>query len=59
MFCPKCRRKLKLREDRKMTLLLKNVDYYFAKCKKKHMWYVEIDYCDDGRLVLSEVRKDD
>ncbi len=59
MFCPICGDMLKLEEDEKMTLLVKNADYYFAKCKKKHMWYVEIDYMDDGRIILKQVRHDD
>ena len=59
MFCPECGEKLKLEPDEKMALLLKNIDYYFAKCKNNHMWYAEIDYMDDGRIVLKQVRRDD
>lgn len=59
MICPICGQKLKLEEDKKMKLLIKNADYYFAKCKKKHMWDIEVDYADNGRIKLSELREDD
>jgi len=59
LFCPSCGQELKLKEDEEMDFFVKNVSHYIGKCKNKHQWYVEIDYADYGRAILSEVREDD
>lgn len=56
MFCPNCGENLKLEKNEQMSLLIKSKSYYYGECKKKHKWQIEIDYMDDGRTLLSELR---
>ena len=59
LFCPCCGKELKLKEDKEMAFYVKNASYHIGKCKNKHQWYVEIDYDDYGRAILSEIKEFD